>query len=30
MTKMINLSMKLKQKVAYCGNRMQQIGGLWG
>ena len=29
MAKMINLSMKLKQKVASCGNRMQKIGGLW-
>ena len=29
MTKMINLLMKLKQKVASCGSRMQKIGGLW-
>ena len=29
MAKMINLSMKMKQKVASCGNRMQKIGGLW-
>ena len=28
MAKMINLSMKLKQKVASCGSRMQKIGGL--
>ena len=29
MANMINLSMKLKQKVASCGSRMQKIGGLW-
>ena len=29
MTKMINLSMKLKQEVAACGSRMQKIWGLW-
>ena len=29
MAKMINLSMKLKQKVASCGSQMQKIGGLW-
>ena len=29
MAKMINLLMKLKQKVASCGSRMQKIGGLW-
>ena len=29
MAKMINLSMKLKQKVSSCGSRMQKIGGLW-
>ena len=29
MAKMINLSMKLKQKVASCGSRMQKMGGLW-
>ena len=29
MAKMINLSMKLKQKIASCGSRMQKIGGLW-
>ena len=28
-SKMINLSMKLKQKVASCGSQMQKIGGLW-
>ena len=28
MAKMINLLMKLKQKVASCGSRMQKIG-LW-
>ena len=27
--KMINLSMKLKKKVASCGSRMQKIGGFW-
>ena len=29
MAKMINLSIKLKQKVASCGSRMQKIGDLW-
>ena len=29
MAKVINLSMKLKQKVASCGSQMQKIGGLW-
>ena len=29
MAKIINLSMKLKQKVASCGSRRQKIGGLW-
>ena len=29
MAKMINLSMKLKQKVFSYGSRMQNIGGLW-
>ena len=28
MAKMINLSMKLKQKVASCGSQMQKIGSL--
>ena len=27
--KIINLSMKLRQKVAPCGSRMQKIGGFW-
>ena len=26
---LINLLMKLKQKVAFCGSRMQKIRGLW-
>ena len=29
MAKMINLLMKLKQKVASCGSWMQKIRGLW-
>ena len=29
MAKMINWSMKLKQKVTSCGSWMQKIGGLW-
>ena len=29
MAKMINLSMKLKQKVAFCSRRMQKNRGLW-
>ena len=29
LAKIINFSMKLKQKVASCGSRMQKIGGLW-
>ena len=29
MAKMVKLSIKLKQKVASCGSRMQKVGGLW-